>query len=576
MKKVIAILMALSIISLLCGCGGSESAKPSKKVKAVDSQGDSEIVEDVDDSDTDDSDIGGSNGASEGGSSNGGKDSLTADGEVAVGDAVYDLDFNANEIDSVEYKTYGSTLKTKWYAARVEGFNGVGKSDKAAETMRNKILSTKNTADLYKIKGTTYYISPKGNDDNDGKTPKTAFKTVDSDAFSSLVKPGDAVLFERGGVWRLTSSIKAREGVTYGSYGSGEKPAFYMSPYNYAREEFWLPSKRENIWKVSAADTDIGLVVFNEGEIVGRKQSSGIIALEKNGDYYYNKEQDTVYVYCDKGNPGKVFKDIEIGFRQSIISVTRAKNVTIDNLKLKYSGTFGISLSNSDNSKITNCEIGFIGGAYQNVTEMLRYGNGIQQWNSVYNQKVENNWIYQIYDAGLTWQGDYSWTVNNDEGRIDQYKDISYCNNLFEYCSFSIEFWHSSDSKTMITLAPVENFVCSNNISRFAGYGWGVQRTDHMGEHILCYNRAFKNAKKCKIQNNIFDLSYSYMVRWNFLSKRDNGDWDISGNTYYQKAAKANEGIWFGTARNATNQVSLQACVDTFDTNPKHVEWITG
>lgn len=564
MKKIIAVLMALTFTLLICGCGNSKIAKPSKKIPADNASSDTS-----------------SKGADDY------EEKILVDGEPIVGEAVYDLDFNTADLETVEYGTHGSTLKTKWNAS---GLIKSSESDKQATNLRNEILSSKNTADIYNITGTKYYVSPKGNDDNDGLTPATAFKTTNSKAFTSMVKPGDAVLFERGGVWRLSNSIKAREGVIYGSYGTGEKPALYMSPYNYAMAEFWLPSKRENIWKVSAADVDIGLIVFNEGEIVGVKKSSGLVSLEKNGDYFYNADQDTVYVYCDKGNPGKVFNDIEIGFRKSIISITRAKDVTVDNLKLKYTGTFGISLANSDGSTITNCEIGFIGGAYQNVKEMLRYGNGIQQWNSVYDQKIEHNWIYQVYDTGITWQGDYSYVISNDvvynddktiniaKSRIDQYKNISYCNNLIEYCGMSIEFWHaarnSSDSSNKICRAPIENFNCSDNISRFAGYGWCTQRSDHVGSHIMVYSRAFPEAKNCKIQNNIFDCSYSYMVRWDFNNSKYNAGFDISGNTFYQRLAKVREGIWYGSMMSATNQSTLESAVSIFDKSPKLVKWI--
>lgn len=549
MKKTIAVIMALIMVVLLCACG--DAAMPSKKLRVKDTNSSS----------------GEENQAEE-------EYGVTVEGDALSAEATLET-LNLSDIDSVEQGTSKPTLSTPWNAT---GMVKSGKSDAQADALRNKVLNAKNTAEIYSIKGTTYYVSPNGNDDNDGKSPATAFKTTSSAAFTSMVKPGDAVLFERGGLWRLTGSIRAREGVTYGSYGVGEKPTFYMSPYNYARAEFWLPSTRANIWKISAADTDIGLIVFNDGELVGVKKSSGIISLEKNGDYYYNAQEDTVYVYFDKGNPGKYFTDIEIGFRKSIITVTRAKNVTIDNLKLKYGGTFGISLSNSDGSTITNCEIGFIGGAYQNVSQQLRYGNGIQQWNSVYNQKITDNWIYQVYDTGITWQGDYDYTINNDDSRIDQYKNINYSNNLIEYCSLSIEFWHAAktdeDSKNKICAAPIENFNCSDNICRFAGYGWGVQRSDHAGYHICVYERAFKNSKNNRITNNIFDMSYSYMVRWNFTSVKNNVGFTIANNEWYQRPAKLNEGLWYGSMLNATSQSTLENAVKIFDKSPKHVEWI--
>ena len=55
------------------------------------------------------------------------------------------------------------------------------------------------------------------------------------DAGSSLadlngldLRPGTKVLFQCGGVWRGT--VRARPGVTYAAYGSGDKPRLFGSP----------------------------------------------------------------------------------------------------------------------------------------------------------------------------------------------------------------------------------------------------------------------------------------------------------------------------------------------------------
>lgn len=44
------------------------------------------------------------------------------------------------------------------------------------------------------------------------------------------LKSGDAVFFERGGLWR--GYLDCAEGVTYSAYGQGEKPRIYGSPEN--------------------------------------------------------------------------------------------------------------------------------------------------------------------------------------------------------------------------------------------------------------------------------------------------------------------------------------------------------
>ena len=478
-------------------------------------------------------------------------------------------DDTANREIVPEYGTVPSTLETKWDA---DTLNHKGNSDELANELRQEIVNSPNTADIYDIKGTIYYVSPNGDDNNDGKTPETAVRSTKSGIFTlNILKPGDAVLFERNGLWRLTGAIKCKEGVTYGSYGKGEKPAFFGSAYNYADESFWTPSTKENIWKVTVADMDVGLIVFNHGEIVGGKKLNGLIALEKNGDFYFNSQQDTVYLYCDKGNPGKVYDDIEIALHKNLFQVTNAHNVTIDNLKLKYIGAFGVSACGCDGLTITNCEIGFIGGAIQSGT--LRYGNGIQVWNGVVNHRVENCWLYQIYDAALTFQGNDTYDLAAHMSNV--YENITYTNNLIEFATYSFEFWHSNTNSTdMISLAVIKNFNCTNNISRFAGYGFGRQRIDNTGNHICVFNRSFPNSKGNNITNNIFDMADSFITKWGFNAGADMGEWNISNNVYYHGKNRLNEAMRYGSQYNATNQSTLEYAISIFEKNPKLVKWV--
>jgi hypothetical protein len=55
------------------------------------------------------------------------------------------------------------------------------------------------------------------------------------------------------------------------------------------------------------------------------------------------------------------------------------------------------------------------------------------------------------------------------------------------------------------------------------------------------FERSFPNAKNNKITDNIFDLADSYVVKWGFRTGADNGEWDISNNTYYHGFNKFND-----------------------------------
>ena len=215
--------------------------------------------------------------------------------------------------------------------------------------------------------------------------------------------------------------------------------------------------------------------------------------------------------------------------------------------------------------------MGFIGGAIQSGT--LRYGNGIQVWNGVDGHRIENCWVYQVYDAAVSFQGDYTYSASR---MSDEYNDITYKGNLFEYSTYSVEFWHanSGDITKGISDAVIKNFQFVDNISRFAGYGFGRQRPDHAGYHICVFSHTFPNAESNAIKNNIFDCSDSYIVRWNFSTDSNYGEWDISGNTYFHGKNRFGDAIWYGGMRNASNLSTLEAAIRLFDSNPKSIKWM--
>jgi parallel beta-helix repeat protein len=68
----------------------------------------------------------------------------------------------------------------------------------------------------------TYYVDNQGNDNNNGTSPSSPWKTiakVNSTTFSS----GDQILFKKGGTWYETIQVK-NNNILYGAYGSGSLP----------------------------------------------------------------------------------------------------------------------------------------------------------------------------------------------------------------------------------------------------------------------------------------------------------------------------------------------------------------
>jgi len=232
--------------------------------------------------------------------------------------------------------------------------------DAIAEQMKKDILGTPNTQEIHgdKMTGQIYYISEKnGNDENDGKTPETAWKTPAAITKVAFHKKNTTFLFERGGVYRGNISVNV-DGTIIGSYGTGEKPVIMQSRKNYADPALWVETEWENVWKCTEALHDVGVIGFDHdlfdhtddayNELFGDSQIpdafgfTGDVA-QMNTDLQYYSVLDNskdgklktgeLYLYSASGNPGSRFKSIEIGEDVAIVS-GRGDDVIIDNISI--------------------------------------------------------------------------------------------------------------------------------------------------------------------------------------------------------------------------------------------------
>ena len=123
-------------------------------------------------------------------------------------------------------------------------------------------------ADTAVVSGKTYYVSADGNDENDGTSPATAWRTL-SRVNEAELAPGGCVLFRRGDVFR--GQLRACAGVTYAAFGEGKKPCIFGWEENLADPALWEAFDGDlHIWKYKKPILDVGTLVFNEGEVCPR------------------------------------------------------------------------------------------------------------------------------------------------------------------------------------------------------------------------------------------------------------------------------------------------------------------
>ena len=394
-----------------------------------------------------------------------------------------------------------------------------------AEEQKSKIRNSINNYEE-SIYGTTYYVSSiNGSDENDGLSPETPFKTCKR--FSGMLKEYDYVLFERGSLFR--ECIHMRKGVTYSAYGEGEKPRFYNSIDGVGGDK-WTLTDKENVWVFNTdipGIKDIGNIIFDGGRAWGIKVLKDIHGYRKwqgdcfngfecvnipevkftdyrdmkyNLEYYHDWENSKLYLYCNFGNPGEYFKEIEMSMKGIIISGS-ATECVIDNLNVMYTGSHGIGTSDFSDFTVQYCEFGFIGGSIQGAKTGMtgRFGNAVECFGSCENYVIHDCYAYQVYDCCFTtqWQG----TVNDDVIM----NGVRFYNNVAELSNTGLETWlachrlYASGNQYKF-----RNMELFNNYNMYMGYGWSHQRfnkdSNFFYGDVLISDTYYEN---CSVHHNV-------------------------------------------------------------------------
>ena len=462
--------------------------------------------------------------------------------------------------------------KNSKYYNYAQSLNYVGGYDEGAKALRNEILNAANTADIYDLTGKKVTKIPK-------ETSVSTLKKTLQRAVS-----GDVILLERGGLWRIgcDSNTYLNAGVTLGAYGTGEKPKLYGSTKNYAGDEGWARSAdNANIWTITLAkNQDVGNIVFDEIACLGVHMWS-LDDVKKTYDFYFNSSTRVLSLYYPDDLTAD-FTDIEISQRGETLQMR--DNTVLDNICLRYSGAFAVNVGHQiNNVTITNCEIGFIGGALQMYegNRPVRYGNGIQLGMGSTNSKISKNWVYQCYDAGITFQ---SWNT----GRETNYHGVEFSDNLIEFCDYGIEYFTTGIDCEGGSYSDYKNIHLTGNVIRFSGYEWSfLQRPDKwMNSHIRGGQWAWvPDTEDFLISGNVFDCSRANIIFWwwhdpdrekPYIHPEPHAGLTVRDNTYFQAAMPDRRCLTFHVNKPiyAEDEAGVRAALAHFDSAPTAVTWV--
>ena len=406
--------------------------------------------------------------------------------------------------------------------------------DAKADAMRAAVLGAKSD---YTVGdgGSIYYFAADGDDKNDGHTESTPKRTLDELAQLNL-KPGDVVLFRRGDLFR--GNIKAVGGVTYSAWGDGDKPTISASKRNYADPSLWQTTEYDNVWVCTETLTNVGIVALDHSgelgkydELVGIRKVAGVggfngaESLSADLEVWSDLNSNKLYMYSEE-NPGARFKSIEIGERGNTISIS-GEGVTIDNLHVTLTGSHGVGAGTTKNLTVRNCVFDWLGGSILtgfSGGDVTGYGNAVEVYGGVDGYHVYNNWIYQIYDTGITHQ--YSKTPST---KTNIMQNVEYYDNLIEYCFWSIEYYNASGGEG--TYRETRDIYVHDNFCRMGGYGWGCAGRE-TGAPMYCLGSPADKTENYVTENNIFDRCLGYIV--STYGFDPNGNYIFRNNTYVQ------------------------------------------
>ncbi len=372
------------------------------------------------------------------------------------------------------------------------------------------------------VVATDYYFDSKnGNDENAGTSPETAWQTLEK-VNSATFSPGDRVLFKRNGLWRGSLDLQSgseEAPLVYTSYGEGMKPRFFGSvpldePENWINEE-------GKLWATDPAltplfrGTDIGNIILNGKSAAFKRWTKE--DLKAQNDFWFDLKGDRRVWFYSEMNPAILFVQVEAAVMRHVINHSGANYVTVDGFDVRYGGAHGFGGGGVDHLTIRNCAISWIGGGDQNKEggdgRRVRFGNGIEFWGEARNCLIENNQLWEIYDAALTNQGS---GTNVEE-------NIVYRNNLIMNSEYSFEYWNGPDDSI------TRNILFEKNACYNAGYGWGhVQRPDKNGRHVMIYSNQART-ENFVIQDNLFYNATESIIRVDRC--KSNEDWPGKGLT---------------------------------------------
>lgn len=378
----------------------------------------------------------------------------------------------------------------------------------------------------------TYYIDPlEGKAENNGLSPLSPWAEWDA----QTLQPGDTVLLRRGRVFRCAIlSPDGEEGrpITWGAYGEGPAPELRGSlplgdpaGWRETAENIWvwdrpLPSEPGN---VLLDETNCGTLRWSLQELVapGDWYDTGFGKTEQL--HLPRDPADRLYLYST-GNPALRYPAIEAALYGSRVLARATAHVVFRDLAFRGSGVHGFAAADTRDITLTRCSFSFIGGMVWNRDLKIRFGNGVELWNSARQVRVQDCTFYEIYDSCFTHQGALPYPAPREI--------------LFTDCTCARYGMAAYEVRDII---PVDT-VFSHNVCREAGVGFAMQgevlprRSEiwpqPMGHHLFLWRIETPTpGGEIRVEHNTFGAAPNGAAVYSLLAPAAEAQFTFAGNT---------------------------------------------
>jgi len=326
------------------------------------------------------------------------------------------------------------------------------------------------------LSATEYYVSQsQGNDNNDGTSPSTPWKTL-AKVRQMNFQPGDVIHFKRGDIWKESRELFIDEQgtlnnpITFTDYGTGVKPIINMLetlPNN-------LPWTNEgnNIWTIILDDNlvnNYGISYWSVySKMLRMKINNQEVLGGYNSDELGNDIPDTVRFYYDYENTKKLWLyslvnpnnlTIEISTQFYGIHIEKyggsegPKYLVIENFKVIGGNLACVTINQGHDILLRNLEIGDQGN---HGIDVSRRAHDV----IIEDCLIDSNYHFDYSQAGTNYsvsrrgprEGFYVRGADNIEFKNNEIYNFTHANmnigrsyddNLAENCSFHGNYTHT-------------------------------------------------------------------------------------------------------------------------------------